>query len=258
MNYQKDNETSSNNPGFLAKNKFPVNQQHFVTGSSGRLHAQDQRLQGAERHSVQVLRLKHYFANIFLNLLKLSLSLQSFKKHGVESCSQDWFVVVVLVFHSRTSQWWMIFFRNKNLIILIKILSFISINILNRYSSFYVIYLYKKVQHVFLSRVPSPDSNRSTNQQLNVWNRSSDSEISALAMASIMEAFDPSIVSVAGGESYPSKKTSKAQTAPMFARGDSIEAMGTTTVVPRPLSFHPLQASRSFSTLLRWSHCIIR
>jgi len=62
-------------------------------------------------------------------------------------------------------------------------------------------------------------------------------------MASIMEAFDPSIVSVAGGESYPSKKTSKAHTAPMFARGDSIEAMGTTTVVPRPLSFHPLQNS---------------
>ena len=63
-------------------------------------------------------------------------------------------------------------------------------------------------------------------------------------MATIMEAFDPSIVAVAAGESSSSKKTTKTQTEPMFARGDLIEEMGTTSVVPRPLSFHPLQASQ--------------
>ena len=62
-------------------------------------------------------------------------------------------------------------------------------------------------------------------------------------MATIMEAFDPSIVAVAAGESSSSKKTTRTPTVPMFARGDLIEEMGTTSVVPRPLSFHPLQNS---------------
>ena len=63
-------------------------------------------------------------------------------------------------------------------------------------------------------------------------------------MATIMEAFDPSIVAVAAAESS-SKKTRRSPAIPMFARGDSLEDMGTTSVVPRPLSFHPLQASLS-------------
>jgi len=60
-----------------------------------------------------------------------------------------------------------------------------------------------------------------------------------------MEALEQSIVSLslAAGESSSSKTTSKAQAAPTFARGDSIEAKETTSAVPKPLSFHPLQNS---------------
>jgi len=61
-------------------------------------------------------------------------------------------------------------------------------------------------------------------------------------MATIMEAFDPSIVAVAAPESSY-KTMARAPTVPMFARGDSCEEMGTTSVVPRPLSFHPLENS---------------
>jgi len=69
-----------------------------------------------------------------------------------------------------------------------------------------------------------------------------NSSIYTPVMATIMEAFDPSIVAVAAAESS-SKKTRRSPAIPMFARGDSLEDMGTTSVVPRPLSFHPLQNS---------------
>merc|ERR1712037_437310 len=69
-----------------------------------------------------------------------------------------------------------------------------------------------------------------------------NSSIYTPVMATIMEAFDPSIVAVAA-ESSSSKKTCRTPAIPMFARGDAAEEMGTTSVVPRPLSFHPLQNS---------------
>ena len=71
-------------------------------------------------------------------------------------------------------------------------------------------------------------------------------------MATIMEAFDPSIVAVAAGETSSSKKTRRTPAIPLFARGDSIEEMGTTSVVPRPLSYHPLQASLPLPTGDGW------
>ena len=71
-------------------------------------------------------------------------------------------------------------------------------------------------------------------------------------MATIMEAFDPSIVAVAAAESSSSKKTCRTPAIPMFARGDAAEEMGTTSVVPRPLSFHPLQASLCVSVGDGW------
>lgn len=74
----------------------------------------------------------------------------------------------------------------------------------------------------------------------------------APVMATIMEAFDPSIVAVAAGETSSSKKTRRTPAIPLFARGDSIEEMGTTSVVPRPLSYHPLQASLPLPTGDGW------